>query len=85
MAKIPLVVSGTDLVAALEKVCEIMKKEIAKDPQLAYQVAAGGLKTSPSMAVVIQFDSKTMKPKTTTICSEKRAAKAWNKVHGIRM
>jgi len=85
MAKEPLVVTGSDLVDALEKVCAIMKEEIARNPELAYEVAAGGLTISPSIAVVIHFDPQTMKPKTTDICSEKRAAKAWNTANGIRI
>jgi hypothetical protein len=87
MAKEPTLVSGAALVAALERVCAIMKEEVGKDPELAYHAAAGGLKSLPSLAVVITFDPKTLKPKTTTICSEKRAAKEWNKAHanGIKI
>lgn len=85
MAKKPTIVSGVVLVDALERVCSIMKEEVGKDPELAYEVAAGGLKIPPSLAVVITFDPETMKPKTTTICSEKRAAKEWNKAHGIKI
>jgi hypothetical protein len=85
MAKKPLLVTGRELVAALEKVSAIMKQEIAKDPELAYELASGGLNTSPSVAIVIRFNLQTMKPKSTTICSEKRAAKAWNKAHGIKV
>jgi hypothetical protein len=85
MAKEPILVSGAALVAALERVCAIIKEEVRKDPELAYEVSAGGLKILPSLAVVITFDPKTLKPKTTTICSEKCAAKAWNKAHEIKM
>ncbi len=85
MTKEPIFVSGAELVAALERVCAIMKEEVGKDPELAYQVAAGGLRILPSLAVVIKFDPETMKPKTTTICSEKRAAKEWNKANGIKV
>jgi hypothetical protein len=56
-----------------------------RTPELAYQVAAGGLKIPLSLAVVIKFDPETLKPKTATICSEKRAAKEWNKANGIEI
>jgi|HubBroStandDraft_3_1064219.scaffolds.fasta_scaffold305087_1 hypothetical protein len=85
MAKEPVFVSGAELVAALERVCAIMKEEVRNDPELAYQVAAGGLKIDPSLAVVIKFDPETMKPKTTMICSEKRAAKEWVRANGIKI
>ena len=85
MTKKPILVSGSALVGALERVSAIMKEEVEKDPELAYEVAAGGLKILPSLAVVITFDPKTLKPKTTKICSEKRAAKEWNKAHGIKI
>jgi hypothetical protein len=35
MAKEPIFVSGVELVAALERVCAIMKEEVGKDPELA--------------------------------------------------
>ena len=85
MAKKPILVTGSVLVAALEKLCAIMKKEVERDPELAYVVAAGGLTVPPSIAVVIKFDPQTMRTKSTTICSEKRAAKAWNKANGIKI
>jgi len=73
------------LVAALERIGAIMKEEVKKDPELAYEVAAGGLNILPSLAVVFKFDPKTLRHKTTTICSEKLAAKAWNKANGIKI
>lgn len=82
MEKEATYVSGAALVAALKRVHDIMKKEVEKDPALAYVVAAGGL-SAPSLAVVFRFDRKTLRHKSTTICSEKRAAKAWNKAHRI--
>lgn len=84
MAKEPILVSGAALVAALERVRDIMKKEVEKDPALAYEVAAGGL-SAPSLAVIFTFDRKTLRHKTTKICSEKRAAKAWNKANGTKI
>ena len=81
MTKKPLLVSGAELVAALDRVSAIMKQELQRDPALTYHVADGGLNKIPSMAVIIKFDPETMKPKTTTICSEKLAAKAWNKAN----
>ena len=74
MTKLPTLVSGADLVAALERITAIVKEEVQKDPELTYEVAAGGLNLAPSLAVVLTFDRKTMKPKTTKICSEKRAS-----------
>jgi hypothetical protein len=84
MAKEPTFVSGAALVAALDRVSAIMKGEVEKDPELAYEVAAGGL-SSPSLAVVFTFDRKTLRHKTTKICSEKRAAKEWNKANGTKI
>jgi hypothetical protein len=84
MAKEPTFVSGAALVAALERVRDIMKKEVEKDPELAYEVAAGGL-SAPTLAVVFTFDRKTLRHKTTKICSEKHAAKEWNKANGIKI
>ena len=78
-------VSGAVLVEALQRICVIMKREVRNDPELTYVVAAGGLKIDPSLAVVFTFDPKTMRHKTTTICSEKRAAKAWMKANGIKI
>jgi hypothetical protein len=83
MAKELVFVSGADLVAALERICAIMKQEVRNDPELTYQVVAGGLKIDPSLAVVFTFDQKTMRHTNTKICSEKRAAKEWNKANGI--
>jgi hypothetical protein len=85
MEKEPVFVSGADLVAALKRVCAIMKEEVRKDPELVYQVAAGGLKIDPSLAVVFTFDPKTMRHTKTKICSEKRAAKEWNKANGTKI
>jgi len=86
MAKEPTVVSGAALVAALERVCAIMKDEVRKDPELAYHVADGsGLDISPSLAVVFTFEPETLRHKSTKICSEKRAAKEWNKANGIKI
>ena len=85
MAKKPVLISGAELVAALDRVAAIMKDEVRKDPDLVYEAAAGGLNIHPSLAVVITFDPKTLKPKTTKICSEKRAAKEWNKAHGVKI
>jgi hypothetical protein len=85
MAKEPIYVSGADLVAALERIATIMKKEVKRTPDLEYQVAAGGLNTVPSIAVVFKFDPKTMRLTGTDICSEKRAAKAWMKASGIKI
>jgi len=85
MAKEPVFVSGAELVAALERICTIMKEEVRNDPELAYQVAAGGLKIDPSLAVVFTFDPKTMRHTNTKICSEKRAAKEWNKANGTKI
>ena len=70
---------------ALERICGVMKKEIQKDPELTYEVAAGGLKTPPSLAVVLRFDPETMRHMSSTICSEKRAAKEWNKANAIKI
>jgi hypothetical protein len=84
-AKESIFVSGADLVAALERVCAIMKEEVRKMPDMTYQVAAGGLKVPPSIAVVMKFDPETMRHETTMICSEKRAAKAWMKSNGIKI
>jgi hypothetical protein len=84
MAKVPTLVSGASLIAALERVRHIMKKEVEKDPELAYEVAAGGL-SAPSLAVIFTFDRKTLRHKATKICSEKRAAKEWNKANGTRI
>jgi hypothetical protein len=83
MAKNPTVVSGTAVVAALERVCAIMKEEVKKVPDLSYEVAAGGLKAPASLAIVLTFDPDTLRHTHTKICSEKRAAKEWNKAHGI--
>jgi hypothetical protein len=85
MAKEPLVIPGADFVAALESVCAIMKEEVRKDPELAYEVAAGGLNILPSIAVVFTFEPETLRHKATKICSEKLAAKEWNKAHGIKI
>jgi hypothetical protein len=85
MAKEPIVIPGASLVAALERVCAIMKEEVGKDPELAYQVAAGGLKIPPSLAVVFTFEPETLRHTTTKICSEKRAAKEWSKANGIKI
>ena len=87
MAKEPIIVSGASLVAALETICALMKEEVRKDPELGYEVASvsTGTKIIPTLAVVFKFDPKTLKPRTTTICSEKRAAIAWNKAHGIKI
>jgi hypothetical protein len=86
MAKEAIYISGTDLVAALERICALMKAEVKRDPELAYHVADGsGLDTLPSLAVVFTFEPETMRHKSTKICSEKRAAKEWNKANGIRI
>lgn len=85
MAKEPILVSGADLVAALDRVAAIMKEEIRKDPELSYRVAAGGLNVVPSLAVVFTFEPGTLRHKTTKICSEKRAAKEWIKANGIKI
>ena len=84
MAKEPTFVSGAVLVAALERIHDIMKKEVEKDPDMVYEVAAGGL-SAPSLAVVFTFDRKTLRHKTTKICSEKRVAKEWHKASGIKI
>jgi hypothetical protein len=81
VAKEPVYVSGAELVAALERVCALMKEEVRKMPDMAYRVAAGGLKAPPSVAVVFTFDPDTMRHETTTICSQKLAAKAWMKAN----
>jgi hypothetical protein len=50
MAKEPVFVSGDVLAAALERMCVIMKDEVEKDPELAYEVASGvvgGMKIVP--------------------------------------
>jgi hypothetical protein len=85
MAKKLTFVSGADLVAALERVSAIMKEEVRKDPELSYEVAAGGLSDVPSLAVVFTFDPETMRHTETKICSEKRAAKEWMKANGIKI
>jgi hypothetical protein len=85
MAKEPLIVSGVDLVAALDRISAVMKEEIRKDPDLGYEVAAGGLNDVPSLAVVFTFEPGTLRHKTTKICSEKRAAKEWMKANGIEI
>jgi hypothetical protein len=85
MTKEPTFISGAELVAALERVTAIMKKEVQKDPELAYEVAVGGLSPNVSLAVVFTFDRKTMRHKTSKICSEKRAAKEWVKANGIKI
>ena len=85
MAKEPIYVSGVALVSALESLCAIMKEEVKRLPELEYQVAAGGLKVAPSLAVVFTFDPKTLRLTETHICSAKRAAKEWNKAQGIKM
>jgi len=41
--------------------------------------------STPSLAVVFTFDRKTLRHKTTKICSEKRAANEWNKANGIKI
>ena len=84
MAKEPTFVSGATLVAALERVRDIMKKELERDPELAYVVAEGGL-SEPSLAVVFTFEKETLRHKATNICSEKRAAKEWNKANLIKI
>jgi len=85
MTKEPIYVSGADLVAALERISAIMKEELKKDPELGYRVAAGGLNTVPSLAVVFTFEPETSRLKTTKICSEKRPAKEWIKANGIKI
>jgi hypothetical protein len=87
MVKKRVVVSGAALVAALERVCAIMKGEVKKDPEMVYVVATvgSGTKVVPSLAVVFRFEPETMRHTDTKICSEKRAAKAWNKAHGIKV
>jgi len=85
MGKKPVYISGADLVAALERIAAIMKAQVEKDPELAYHVADGSGLAPPSLAVVFTFESETMRHKDTTICSEKRAAKAWNKANGIKI
>jgi len=84
MAKEPIEVSGAELVAALDRVSAIMKEEIKKYPDLAYEVAAGGL-GAPSLAVIFTFDRTTLRHETTKICSEKHAAKEWNRANGIKI
>src|SRR5208282_6305588 len=64
MAKEPIEVSGAELVAALDRVSAIMKEEIKKYPDLAYEVAAGGL-GAPSLAVIFTFDRTTLRHETT--------------------
>jgi hypothetical protein len=85
MPQEPIFVSGADLVAALERVSAIMKEEVRKDPELTYEVAAGGLSNVPSLAVVFTFDPDTLRHTHTKICSEKRAAKEWVKANGIKI
>jgi hypothetical protein len=85
MNKEPTLVSGADLVAALERVAAIMKAELQTDPELAYPVAFGVLNAVPSLAVVFTFDPQTLRHTETKICSEKRAAKEWMKANGIRI
>jgi hypothetical protein len=85
MAKEPLGVTGPELIAALEMLCKLLKQDIVRIPDLGWNVAAGSLNPSPTIAVVIQFDPDTMKPTSTHISSEKRAAVAWNRAHEIKM
>jgi hypothetical protein len=85
MAKVPVVVSGEVLVDALERVTEIMKQELKKDPEMFYEVATTGGLSAPSLAVVLTFDRKTLKLRRTKICSEKHAAKEWNKANGVEI
>ncbi len=55
---------------------------VEKDPELAYYISDGsGLNTAPSLAVVFTFDPETFRHTDTNICSEKRAAKEWNKAN----
>lgn len=85
MAKEPLSVSGTELVAALDRASAIMKEAIRRDPDFGYTVAAGGLSDVPSIAVVFTFEPETMRHTKTKICSEKRAAKEWMKANGVEI
>lgn len=86
MSKEPTFISGAELIAALERACAIMKEELGKDPELAYHVADGSaLNIYPSLAVVFTFEPETMRHKSTKICSEKRAAKEWNKANGTKI
>jgi hypothetical protein len=83
MGKVPTFVSGKALVEALERVRDIMQKEVDKYPDLLYELAVGGL-SSPPLAVILMFNPETLKLKKTKICSEKRAAQEWNKANGNR-
>lgn len=87
MEKEPVVVPGASLVAALETICKLMKEEVRKDPDFGYEVAmvGSGAKVVPTLAVVLEFDPETFRHARTKICSEKRAAKAWNEAHGIKI
>ncbi len=81
----PLVISAPKLGDILANVAKRLKNKPDDFYQVAYDSRLRPVQSDPSLAVVITFHRKTLRAKSLTIASTKRAVKDWNAAHGVKM